>query len=166
MLQQEITELQQALKPLQRVTQFADFDLRLNEKLNRLVKEIITGKKEKMLGDKIDYETNNVYVWKQVRQWSRASAGGVSKHVSFSDTDFESWDDTLAASDSDLSLPCSAMIGCTNRIHPLYNGKKRGKETQAPQKGQKPKCKRTRRSRRGWRNRNDIHPTNNRASPK
>lgn len=103
-LQQEILDLQQALKLLQSATQFEDFDSCLNEKLNRLEKEIISRKKK--FRDKIDYDTKNVYVWKLRRQWSGISqpAGGTIKHVSFSDTENEFWDNTMAASDLDQSF--------------------------------------------------------------
>lgn len=99
-LHQDISELQEALKPLQDASDFAYLDQRLNDKFSRL-DYIIMNKKEKMLWDKIDYKTNNIYVWKLRHHWSNASqsATAIRKHVSFSDTEMEHWDDTLAASD-------------------------------------------------------------------
>lgn len=91
--QNEFLEPQQAIRPLQSALEFTDLDKRLNEKLNHLEHEGITGKKEKMLQDTIDYDTNNVYVWKRRRSWNGPllSASSFKKHVSFSDIEAEAF---------------------------------------------------------------------------
>lgn len=49
------------------------------------------------------YDTNNVFTWKQRHLWRviPQSSAGTEKHVSFSDTETERWDDTLATSESE-----------------------------------------------------------------
>lgn len=125
-LQIEKSQLQQAKKPLQGITDFSDLDKRLNDKLNRQ-QEIIAGKKEKMLRDKIDYETNNVYICKCGRQWSSSShiVGGHKKHVSFSDIDTDLFDETMAISDSEGLSILDTAAGSQETTHNPIQPKKR-----------------------------------------
>lgn len=120
-LQKDISELQEALKPLQGASEFLRLDQRLNEKLNCLENEIIMTKKKKMLRDKMDYDTNNVYVWKGRHHWSGASqsTAGIRKHVSFSDTKTGNWDDTMEASESDMSPAHPSTSNQQERSTPL-----------------------------------------------
>lgn len=73
-----------------------------------------------MLCDKIDYDTNNVYTWKQRHLWSgiSQSSAGIRKNVSFSDTETEYWDDTLASFDSEPSPDCPSTSGQQDRFTP------------------------------------------------
>lgn len=96
-LQMEISKIQDDIKPLQGLADFKDLDKVLNERLNRLENEIIESKKEKMLRDKLDYDTDSVYVWRRERH--RTPSAG--RHVSFSEPESEYMDESAVSSDSD-----------------------------------------------------------------
>lgn len=61
-LQNEISIPQEDIKPLQNMANFTDLDTLLNDRFNKLEKDIIETKKEKMLRDKLDYDTDTVYM--------------------------------------------------------------------------------------------------------
>lgn len=112
-LREEITSLQQEILPLQNVTQFAELDQQLNEKVNKIYMDTVTGKKEKLLCDKLEYELNNVYVWKKRRQWGRY-VNFQRNQVSFSDTELEIMYNTLAVTASDDSFDQPGVSSQTN----------------------------------------------------
>lgn len=96
---------------MQYVTQFAVLDQQLNEKVNKIDMDIFAGKKEKLLRNKLDYELNNVYVWKKTRPLGRFG-NSHKKRVSFSNTEPEIMDNTLVVSDG--SSDQSGASGVTN----------------------------------------------------
>lgn len=69
-LQSEISVLQQKIKTSARcgeVCEFSHPNKYVNKKMDSLEKEIIAGKKEKIMQYKLDYDKNNVYIWKPRR---------------------------------------------------------------------------------------------------
>lgn len=40
-----------------------EFDERLNRKLDKLERDVMEGKQEKMYRDRVEYESNTVYSW-------------------------------------------------------------------------------------------------------
>lgn len=66
----ETDRLQQDLLPLKALSQFAELDKKLNDRVTQLENNIIPGKKKKMIHDKCDYETDNVYTWESNRPWN------------------------------------------------------------------------------------------------
>lgn len=101
--QQEIYNIQQNVLPLKTLSQFAEVNKKLDDKMTQLEKNIVLGKKEKMLHDKCDYDTDNAYTWKSNRPWNQSQRFG-KKKVSFSDTETEYFDNTMAITESDNFL--------------------------------------------------------------
>lgn len=120
-LQSDFLTLQEDIKPLQNSADFTDLDATLNNRLNKLEKDIIDSKKEKVLRDKLDYDTNMVYVWKLPRYWGQTPI----KHVSFSDTETD-----IVTSDSDQTTTQSfgaGRGGNLNTPNPSKNGTQKRK---------------------------------------
>lgn len=128
-LQQEIHIIQQNLLPLKTLSQFADLDKKLDDKMTQLEKNIVSGKKEKMLRDKCDYDTDNVYTWKSNRSWRWNQRFG-KKRVSFSDPETEYFDNTMAITESDNSMDHverQEAGSATSTPAPSKNGKHKAK---------------------------------------
>lgn len=98
-----MSTIQKDLTSLQTHPEFANLDGKLNKKLDKLEKYVIDTKKGKQTRDCIDYESNKVYVWKQLPYQSRRSHKNRTKKVSFSDFENETAYDTLATSGSESS---------------------------------------------------------------
>lgn len=65
----DLERLQSEMSAIQKESQsdirFAEFDTRLNFRLDKLERDVIAGKKIKLNRDCIDYESNAVYTWKK-----------------------------------------------------------------------------------------------------
>lgn len=60
-LQNDFSQLQHEILPLKDIVEFVQLDKQVNDKLEHLEKNIIDHKKEKMVHDTLDYDSNNVY---------------------------------------------------------------------------------------------------------
>lgn len=93
---------------------------------DKLEKDLIETKKEKMLQDNLDYDTNAVYVWKRQRNWGRKTG----KHVIFSDTEVD-----YVTSDSDHYAAHASGSGWVGGYNTL-NSSKNGVQKRKPHKKQ------------------------------
>lgn len=109
-LQSKISTIQHELTKLQGHNKFSEFDARMSRKLNKLEKDVISIKSDKMDRDCVDYEINTVYTWK------KPTFGCSHKHrskklVSFSDQESKSLNDTMAITASGSSPETTSRQG-------------------------------------------------------
>ena len=116
-------------------------DGKLNKKLDKLERHVIDTKKGKQTRDRIDYESHNVYVWKQLPYQHKRGRKNRAKKVSFSDFDSEAAYDTQATSGSESSpdrgnIPTkpSNSEGTRSGGHPRVSNKEARKKNIATRK--------------------------------
>lgn len=110
-----MTLIQKELMEQQIMPGYVDLDSQLNKRLDKLERGVISTKKDKRTRDQLDYDINNVYIWKKPVFHSNRPQRAVSKKlVSFSDTEGELAYDTLAATGSDSSSDNSPAIDHTH----------------------------------------------------
>lgn len=143
-LQKDISDIKEESVLFKDTPLFQELDI----KLYHMEKRIIENKKEKVLRDRYDYESNIVYFWKkpqfQFRSRKASSPGSLGKHVSFSDTEIAILDYTMAETASNTSPkrndrgnihhPAGHYLNPQPSLPLKRKKKKREKETKSPQK--------------------------------